>query len=56
VDFEDPVQLANALIRLLEDDELRGWMGKNAIYKSKASQWNPHLVKRDRRPMPRIFL
>jgi len=45
VDFEDPVQLANALIRLLEDDELRGWMGKNAIYKSKASQWKNVAVK-----------
>lgn len=45
VDFEDPDQLATAIIRLLEDDGLREWMGKNAISKSKASEWKNVAVK-----------
>lgn len=48
VDFENPGQLASALIRLLDDDELREWMGKNAIYKSKASEWKNVAVKHAR--------
>ncbi|ERM81158.1 hypothetical protein P872_20485 [Rhodonellum psychrophilum GCM71 = DSM 17998] len=45
VDFEDPDQLATALTRLLEDDELRERMGKNAIYQAKASEWRNVAVK-----------
>ena len=39
IDFENPKQLSSAISMLLENDSLREQMSKNALHKSKISEW-----------------
>lgn len=39
IDFENPLQLSNALLQLLGNDKLRTQIGMNAIHTSKAFEW-----------------
>ena len=39
IDFENPLQLTNALLQLLGNEKLRAQIGMNAIHSSKAFEW-----------------
>ena len=45
IDFENPLQLSNALLQLLGNEKLRNQIGMNAIHTSKAFEWKSVSLK-----------